>query len=115
MTRPRIELSGAGSIRARRGAATFTRTRPEPKIVSGPGTPRSTARPVSCPRTSAALGNLPARRSAASSTAAAPAAFGAAIDVPPTERWPFGPMSRVSVGAMTSGFTRPSSVGPCEE
>ena len=93
----------------------LTRTRPAPKIASGPGAPRSSASAPSWPRISPAEGNLPARRSAASSTAAAPAAFGAAIEVPPTDRSPFGPIRRVSVGATTSGLRRPSSLGPCDE
>ena len=48
-------------------------------------------------------------------TAATPAALGAAIEVPPIDRNPLGPIRRVSVGATMSGFRRPSAVGPCDE
>ena len=75
-TRPRTDASAAGAGFTSRGGVVVTRIRPRPNTWSGPGAPRSSAIASSVWRTSAADGACPARRAAASSTAAAPAASG---------------------------------------
>ena len=115
VARPRTAASAAGVGRAMRGGSVLTRIRPAPKAVSGPGAPRSSAIAPSWARSPSAFWTSPVRRWAARSTAAAPAAFGAALEVPPTARGPLGPITRVFVGAVRSGLRRPSAVGPWAE
>ncbi len=96
------------------GGVSDTRTRPHPKRGSDRGRPVE-GRGLQRREHRSASPGRPATRSAAIRMAAAPAAFGAALDVPPTPRTPLGPRSEVSVGATRSGFRRPSGLGPCDE
>ena len=97
------------------GGSTSTRRRPAPNCGSGPGSPRSRASPISWALADAGSSGAPAARCAPMSSASAPAALGAAFDVPPTDLGPVAVSTRVPVGATMSGFMRPSSVGPRDE
>jgi hypothetical protein len=72
----------------------------------------SSALAVNSPAMVSGLLGCPAARSRCMSRAAAPAACGAEADVP-TIATPG--QTAVDAGATTSGFRRPSSVGPWEE
>ncbi len=86
--------------------------RPAPVTSSGPAGAMSSALPISSLAIVSGSLGCPAARSRCMSSAAAPAACGAEADVP-TIATPG--QTAVDAGATTSGFSRPSSVGPCDE
>ena len=86
--------------------------RPAPVTSSGPGGAMSSALATSSLAIVSGSLGWPAARSRCMSSAAAPAAWGADAEVP-TIAMPG--QTAVEAGATTSGFRRPSSVGPSEE
>lgn len=107
-------------------AAVRPSMRPAPKTLSVPASPRSIALPVMIPRrlvraaaAESAFGAPSCSRGCACmSSAASPATCGAEADVPKNftfvGRNPPEPVTETPSVATTSGFVRPSSVGPCE-